>query len=140
MLFFTNICAGSTEGSETSPSNWTGLVDLEEDDTLHSMDACETNIDGCGKDCMYWPKIALILIHLFVPSATDPWSSESTGSYVTLQLIPGQNSLDWGEPLEPGPDSEEFLRPPVHPTPTEKKVGLVLSFCHEVWNNELVRS
>ncbi|TKS79948.1 Neurocan core protein 245 kDa early postnatal core glycoprotein [Collichthys lucidus] len=54
--------------------------------------------------------------------ASDPWSSESSGSFVTLQLIPGQSVLDWGELLEPGPDSEEFLRPPVHPTPAEKKV------------------
>lgn len=67
--------------------------------------------------------------HLFVSSsASDLWASESSDSYVTLQLIPGQSSLDWGEQLEPGPDSEEFLLPPVHPTDTEKKVGLVLSF------------
>ncbi|XP_034470389.1 neurocan core protein-like isoform X2 [Hippoglossus hippoglossus] len=84
---------GTLNGSDGSPSNWTGLVDLEEEATLNSTDA-----------------------------ASDPWSSESSGSYVTLQLIPGQSSLDWGEQLEPGPDSEEFLRPPVHPTPAEKKV------------------
>lgn len=41
---------------------------------------------------------------------------------MSLQLIPGQ-SLDWGESLESGPDSEEFLRPPVDPTPAEKKVS-----------------
>jgi len=54
--------------------------------------------------------------------AVDPWSSESSGSFVTLQMIPGKSSFDWGEPLEPGPDSEEFLQPPVDPTPAEKKV------------------
>lgn len=41
---------------------------------------------------------------------------------MSLQLIPGQ-TLDWGEPLESGPDSEEFLQPPVDPTPAEKKVS-----------------
>lgn len=65
------------------------------------------------------------VIQLNVSSASDPWSSESTGSFVTLQLIPGQSVLDWGEALEPGSDSEEFLRPLVDPTPAEKKVGLV---------------
>lgn len=44
---------------------------------------------------------------------------------MTLQLIPGQSILDWGEPMEPGPDSEEFLRPLVNPTPAEKKVSPV---------------
>lgn len=36
----TCIHAGS---SDASPSNWTGLVDLEEgeEDTLHAADACE---------------------------------------------------------------------------------------------------
>lgn len=56
-------------------------------------------------------------------SGSDPWSSEFSDTFVSLQLIPGQ-SLDWGEPLESGPDSEEFLRPPVDPTPAEKKVSL----------------
>ncbi|XP_040911426.1 neurocan core protein-like [Toxotes jaculatrix] len=92
--------------SDVSPSNWTGLVDLEEETALYSADA-----------------------------ATDPWSSESSESYVTLQLIPGQTSLDWGEPLEPGPDSEEFLRPPVHPTIAEKKViSKIVKSIWKPWN------
>lgn len=51
-LYFicTNTHAGSTDGTDTSPFNWTGLVDLEEEDTLHNMDACETNTDGCKKN------------------------------------------------------------------------------------------
>ncbi|XP_019963642.2 neurocan core protein-like [Paralichthys olivaceus] len=97
---------GPSNGSDGSPSNWTGLVDLEEEATLHSTNA-----------------------------SSDPWSSESSGSYVTLQLIPGQSSLDWGEPLEPGPDSEEFLRPPVHPTPAEKKViSKIVKSMWKPWN------
>lgn len=71
---------------------------------------------------------SVIKLKLIVSSASDPWSSESSGSFVTLQLIPGQSVLDWGEPLEPGPDSEEFLRPPVEPTPADKKVGVVQAF------------
>lgn len=62
-----------------------------------------------------------IITHLTVFSVSDPWSAESSGSFVTLQIIPGQSSLDWGEPLESGPDSEEFIQPQL-PTPTEKKV------------------
>lgn len=46
---------------------------------------------------------------------------------MSLQLVPGQ-SLDWGEPLESGPDSEEFFQPPVDPTPVEKKVSFKGSF------------
>lgn len=61
---------------------------------------------------------------LAVTPASDPWSSESSGSFVTLQLIPGQSWFDWGESLDPGLDSEEFLRPLVSPTPAEKKVLL----------------
>lgn len=57
-----------------------------------------------------------------VTPASDPWSSESSGSFVTLQLIPGQSWFDWGESLDPGLGSEEFLRPLVNPTPAEKKV------------------
>lgn len=68
------------------------------------------------------------IIPVLVSSDADPWSSESSGSFVTLQLVPGQDSLDWGELVEPGPDSEEYLRPPVHPTVPEKKVGVRLSF------------
>lgn len=62
-----------------------------------------------------------------VSSASDPWSSEPSDSYVAFQLTPGQSFLDWGELAEPGPDSEEFLRPLLNPTPAEKKVGLGLS-------------
>ncbi|KAM4727675.1 neurocan core protein-like [Anableps anableps] len=80
----------SSESSRVSPSNWTGLVDLEEEESANR-------------------------------TSLDPWSSESSESFVTLQLTPGQSSFDWGKLLEPGPDSEEFLLPPVHPTPTEKK-------------------
>ncbi|XP_034557946.1 neurocan core protein-like isoform X2 [Notolabrus celidotus] len=100
--------ATTTRGSVTdvSPSNWTGLVDLEDEDSLHSSD----------------------------PSS-DPWSSESSGSFVTLQLIPGQSLLDWGEMLEPGPDSEDFLRPPVEPTPAEKKViSKIVKSIWKPWN------
>ncbi|XP_070830192.1 neurocan core protein-like [Chaetodon trifascialis] len=97
---------GSSDGSEVSPSNWTGLVDIEEEASLPSADA-----------------------------STDPWSSESSGSFVTLQLNPGQSFLDWGEPLEPGPDSEEFLRPPVYPTPAEKKViSKIVKSIWKPWN------
>lgn len=96
----------SPDDSELSPSNWTGLVDLEEEDSFHSADA-----------------------------SSDPWSSESSTTYVTLQLIPGQNSFDWGESLEPGPDSEEFLLPPVHPTPPEKKViSKIVKSIWKPWN------
>ncbi|XP_037644279.1 neurocan core protein-like [Sebastes umbrosus] len=96
---------GSSDGSDVSPSNWTGLVDLEEEASLHRIDA-----------------------------SSDPWS-ESSGSFVTLQLIPGQSLLDWGEPLEPGPDSEEFLRPPVHPTPADKKViSKIVKSIWKPWN------
>ncbi|XP_042354489.1 neurocan core protein-like [Plectropomus leopardus] len=102
----TNTTRGSSGGSDASPSNWTGLVDLEEEASLQSTD----------------------------PSS-DPWSSESSGSFVTLQLIPGQILSDWGEPLEPGPDSEEFLRPPVHPTPAEKKViSKIVKSIWKPWN------
>ncbi|XP_041847825.1 neurocan core protein-like [Melanotaenia boesemani] len=81
---------GSSNGDNASSSNWTGLVDLDEETFPHS-------------------------------SSIDPWSSESSGSFMTLQLNPEQSSFDWGEPLEPGPDSEEFLQPPVDPTPAEEK-------------------
>ncbi|XP_068593903.1 neurocan core protein-like [Cebidichthys violaceus] len=96
---------GSTDAGDVSPSNWTGLVELE-DETSVSTDA-----------------------------SSDPWSSESSGSFVTLQLIPGQKLLDWGEPLEPGPDSEEFLRPPVDPTPADKKViSKIVKSIWKPWN------
>ncbi|XP_077413452.1 neurocan core protein-like isoform X2 [Vanacampus margaritifer] len=91
--------------SDHSPSNWTGLMDLEEeeDESLLSANA-----------------------------SADPWSSQSAESYVSLQIVPGQ-SIDWGEPFEP--DSSEFLQPPVVPTPPEKKVisGIVKSFW-KPWN------
>ncbi|XP_029381266.1 neurocan core protein-like [Echeneis naucrates] len=93
----------ATKGSsDVSPSNWTGLFDLEEKATLQ---------------------------------ATDPWSSESSESYVTLKLIPGQSSLDWGELLEPGPDSEEFLQPPAHPPTAEKKaISKIVKSIWKPWN------
>ncbi|XP_044074903.1 neurocan core protein-like [Siniperca chuatsi] len=103
----TTTTRGSSDGSDITPSNWTGLVDLEEEASLHNMDA-----------------------------SLDPWSSESSSeSFVTLQLIPGQTLLDWGEPLEPGPNSEEFLRPPVHPTPAEKKaISKIVKSIWKPWN------
>ncbi|XP_070775304.1 neurocan core protein-like [Enoplosus armatus] len=100
----TTTSRGSSDGSDVKPSNWTGLVDLEEEASLHS-------------------------------TSSDPWSSESSGSFVTLQLIPGQSFFDWGETLEPGPDSEEFLRPPVHPTPAEKKaISKIVKSIWKPWN------
>ncbi|KAK5888898.1 hypothetical protein CesoFtcFv8_014949 [Champsocephalus esox] len=96
----------SSDGSSASPSNWTGLVDLEDEASLHSADA-----------------------------SSDPWSAESSGSFVTLQLIPGQILSDWGEPLEPGPDSDQFLRPPVHPTVADKKViSKIMKSIWKPWN------
>ncbi|XP_047445642.1 neurocan core protein-like [Mugil cephalus] len=97
---------GLSDASDVSPSNWTGLVDLEEETSLHSGDA-----------------------------SSDAWSSDSSGSFVTIQLIPGQSSFDWGEPLDPGPDSEEFLQPPVHPTPVEKKaISKIVKSIWKPWN------
>ncbi|KAK5919418.1 hypothetical protein CgunFtcFv8_023315 [Champsocephalus gunnari] len=94
------------DGSSASPSNWTGLVDLEDEASLHSADA-----------------------------SSDPWSAESSGSFITLQLIPGQILSDWGEPLEPGPDSDQFLRPPVHPTVADKKViSKIMKSIWKPWN------
>ncbi|TDH05541.1 hypothetical protein EPR50_G00123310 [Perca flavescens] len=93
---------GLSDGSDVSLSNWTGLINLEEEASLYNTDA-----------------------------SSDPWSSESSGSFVTLQLIPGQSLLDWGEPLEPGPDSEKFLRPLVHPTPADKKV--ISNIVKSIW-------
>ncbi|TNM97766.1 hypothetical protein fugu_014012 [Takifugu bimaculatus] len=98
---------GSMETSgDVLPSNWTGLVDLEEEETNPSANA-----------------------------SSDPWSSESSGSFLTLHLIPGQNWFDWGESLEPGLGSEEFLRPLVNPTPAEKKAILkIVSSISKPWN------
>uniref|UniRef100_A0A3Q1EG12 Neurocan core protein-like n=1 Tax=Acanthochromis polyacanthus TaxID=80966 RepID=A0A3Q1EG12_9TELE len=102
----TTTSRGSSDGSDVSPSNWTGLVDLEEETSPHTADP-----------------------------ASDPWSSESSRSFVTLQLIHGQSSFDWGEPLEPGPDSEEFLRPPVEPTPADKKaISKIVKSIWKPWN------
>ncbi|XP_029310015.1 neurocan core protein-like isoform X2 [Cottoperca gobio] len=102
----TTTARASSDGSDVSPSNWTGLVDLEGEAALHRTDA-----------------------------SSDPWSSESSGSFVTLQLIPGQSILDWGEPLEPSPDSDEFLRPPVQPTPADKKViSKIVKSIWKPWN------
>ncbi|XP_072220103.1 neurocan core protein-like isoform X2 [Leuresthes tenuis] len=100
----TTALRGTSDGIKVSPSNWTGLVDLEEEASPHS-------------------------------ASVDPWSSESSGSFVTLQMIPGKSSFDWGEPLEPGPDSEEFLQPPVDPTPAEKKViSKIVKSIWKPWN------
>uniref|UniRef100_A0A1A8HTD8 Neurocan a n=3 Tax=Nothobranchius kuhntae TaxID=321403 RepID=A0A1A8HTD8_NOTKU len=100
----TTTLAGSSKDSEVSPSNWTGLVDLEEEETPHR-------------------------------NYTDPWTSESSVSFVTLQLIPGQSSFDWGELMEPGPNSEEFIRPPVRPTPAEKEViSKIVKSIWKPWN------
>lgn len=81
----------------------------------------------------------LRLKDLAVTPASDPWSSESSGSFVTLQLIPGQSWFDWGETLDPGLDSEEFLRPLANPTPAEKKVLLQSSFSFEVSTSKQLR-
>ncbi|XP_054595347.2 neurocan core protein isoform X2 [Nothobranchius furzeri] len=98
----TTTLAGSSKDSEVSPSNWTGLVDLEEEETPHR---------------------------------NYPWTSESSVSFVTLQLIPGQSSFDWGELMEPGPNSEEFIRPPVRPTPAEKEViSKIVKSIWKPWN------
>ncbi|XP_075954554.1 neurocan core protein-like [Anarhichas minor] len=102
----TTTTGGSTDAGDVSPSNWTGSIELEDEASVRSTEA-----------------------------SSDPWSSESSGSFVTLQLIPGQNLLDWGEPLEPGPDSEEFLRPPVNPTPVDKKViSKIVKSIWKPWN------
>ncbi|XP_055722064.1 neurocan core protein-like [Salvelinus fontinalis] len=69
---------------DLTPSNWTGLVDLEEE----------------------------------AHSSTDPWSSESSEGYVTLQLSPGESSLAWGDLGDMDPDSGAFLRPPATPSPS----------------------
>lgn len=55
---------------------------------------------------------------MFVFSATDPWSSESSEGYVTLQLSPGESSLAWGDLGDMDPDSGAFLRPPATPSPS----------------------
>ncbi|XP_037537264.1 neurocan core protein [Nematolebias whitei] len=100
----TTTLTASSEDVEVSTSNWTGTVELEEEESPHSF-------------------------------STDPWSSESSASFITLQLIPGQNSFDWGDLQEPGPDSEEFLRPPAHPTPAEKKViSKIVKSIWKPWN------
>ncbi|KAM9390829.1 LOW QUALITY PROTEIN: uncharacterized protein ACWYII_034393, partial [Salvelinus alpinus] len=69
---------------DLTPSNWTGLVDLEGE----------------------------------AHSSTDPWSSESSEGYVTLQLSPGESSLAWGDLGDMDPDSGAFLRPPATPSPS----------------------
>ncbi|XP_035993963.1 neurocan core protein isoform X1 [Fundulus heteroclitus] len=94
----------SSESSRVSPSNWTGLVDLGEEESSNS-------------------------------STVDPWSSESSDLFVTLQLSPGQRLFDWGELMEPEPDSGEFLQPLVHPTPTEKKaITKIVKSIWKPWN------
>ncbi|XP_038125930.1 neurocan core protein-like isoform X1 [Cyprinodon tularosa] len=100
----TTTLTDSSEKDRVSPSNWTGLVDLEEEESTNK-------------------------------STVDPWSSESSDSFVTLQLIPGQSSFDWGELVEPGLDSEELLQPPVHPTPVEKKaITKIVKSIWKPWN------
>uniref|UniRef100_H3DCX5 Neurocan b n=1 Tax=Tetraodon nigroviridis TaxID=99883 RepID=H3DCX5_TETNG len=117
-LSFFSVNTSSTEGSgDVLPSNWTGLVDLEEE-TPPSADACKPDFQ---------------IKDLTVTPASDPWSSESSGSFVTLQLIPGQSWFDWGESLDPGLDSEEFLRPLVNPTPAEKKFLLQTCVTETKW-------
>ncbi|XP_041752609.2 neurocan core protein isoform X1 [Coregonus clupeaformis] len=80
----------TTESRNLSPSddltlsNWTGLVDLEEE----------------------------------AHSSSDPWSSESSEGYVTLQLSPGESSLAWGDLGVMDPNSGAFLRPPATPSPS----------------------
>lgn len=116
------------------PPTGRGWSTLRRRRTLSTLVSLITNNDISGKKIVW--RMLWLIIDLFGSAATDPWSSESSGAYVTLQLIPEQSSLDWGELLEPGPDSEEFLRPPVHPTPAEKKVHPLLIFCYKVWNTE----
>ncbi|XP_055739997.1 neurocan core protein-like isoform X2 [Salvelinus fontinalis] len=67
---------------DLTPSNWSGLVDLEEE----------------------------------ARSLSDPWSSESSEGYVTLQLSPGESSLAWGDLGNMDPNSGVFLRPPATPS------------------------
>uniref|UniRef100_A0A087YC52 Neurocan b n=1 Tax=Poecilia formosa TaxID=48698 RepID=A0A087YC52_POEFO len=62
-------------------SNWTGLVDIEEEESNNR-------------------------------TSLDPWSSEASESFVTLQMTPGQSSFDWGELPEPGPDSVKSIWKP----------------------------
>lgn len=94
-------------GKHEKPTlNWTGLVEIEDEAAHNGTDA-----------------------------SSDPWSEESSGSFVTLKMVPGQTELDWGEPLEPGPDSEEFFRPPVKPTPADKKVmSKIVNSMWKPWN------
>uniref|UniRef100_A0AAV2JQ16 Neurocan core protein n=1 Tax=Knipowitschia caucasica TaxID=637954 RepID=A0AAV2JQ16_KNICA len=96
----------SPGGSDISASNWTGLVEIEDEAAHNGSDA-----------------------------SLDPWSEDSSESFVSLRMIPGQSTLDWGELLEPGPESEEFLRPPVEPTPAEKKVmSKIVNSMWKPWN------
>ncbi|XP_055007722.1 neurocan core protein-like [Boleophthalmus pectinirostris] len=97
---------GSLSNRDISASNWTGLVEIEDEATHNGSDA-----------------------------SSDPWSEQSSESFITLRMVPGQPSLDWGELLEPGPESEEFLRPPVKPTPAEKKVmSKIVNSMWKPWN------
>ncbi|XP_076000891.1 neurocan core protein-like [Genypterus blacodes] len=92
------------DDTDLQPSNRTGLGDLEEEEEeaiFHEGDA-----------------------------SSDPWSSETSGVYLTLQFSPDHRSLDWGESLEPGPDSEEFLRPPVTSAPEKKVISKIV---HSLW-------
>ncbi|KAM8838530.1 neurocan core protein-like [Synchiropus picturatus] len=92
--------------NENVLSNWTGLVDIEEEVSPHGSN-----------------------------TSSDPWSTEESGSLVTLRLTPGQSSLDWGEFLEPGPDSVEFLQPSELTTPSEKKaISKIVKSIWSPWN------
>nr|XP_029479125.1 neurocan core protein-like isoform X1 [Oncorhynchus nerka] len=82
-------------------------------------------------------------------SSSDPWSSESSEGYVTLQLSPGESSLAWGDLEDMDPNSGVFLRPPVTPShgpssttqkealsaPTDRKVmAKIVKSMWKPWN------
>ncbi|CAL8281591.1 unnamed protein product [Lota lota] len=97
----------SIGGQDLSPSNWTGLVDLE-DETTHSGEA-----------------------------SSDPWPPESTEQCVTLNISPGQSTLDWGDPLELRMDSAMFLRPQApattYPPPTSTGKKVIAKIVKSIW-------
>ncbi|CDQ90465.1 unnamed protein product [Oncorhynchus mykiss] len=82
-------------------------------------------------------------------SSSDPWSSESSEGYVTLQLSPGESSLAWGDLGDMDPNSGVFLRPPATPShgpssttqkeelsaPTDRKVmAKIVKSMWKPWN------
>ncbi|KAJ3595448.1 hypothetical protein NHX12_004751 [Muraenolepis orangiensis] len=97
----------SIGGQDLSPSNWTGLVDLE-DENIHSGEA-----------------------------SSDPWPSESPEQYVRLHISPGQSTLDWGDPLKLRMDSDMFLRPQVpattYPPPTSTDKKVISKIVKSIW-------